>query len=202
MKADVGENISSVVEDCQSQAVFDCLERNARLSVHDEKLIASPGHLDVGAVCRRAGVANLNLSLGTRAIQRKTAQRVAAAGEECFAQRHPAARVRLGQTDANAVRPNNVVKRRPIVGQLGGEFCKIDARTELGVIKVELNALQCSLLRVERIIAGIVGEVGRDGGEAYVPVLRKDEIGDQDARQVGLTEAVAQEESVVLFLVD
>src|ERR1700677_4224432 len=53
VKANVGKNISSVVEDRQSQAVFDGLERNARLSVQDETLVASAGHLDVGAVCRR-----------------------------------------------------------------------------------------------------------------------------------------------------
>src|ERR1700743_1148029 len=48
VKADVGEHISAVVKDSQSQAVFDRLEWNARLSVQDEKLIPSAGHLDVG----------------------------------------------------------------------------------------------------------------------------------------------------------
>ena len=138
---------------------------------------------------------------GPGAIQRKAAQGVAAAGKERLAQGYKAVGKGLRQTDANAVRPDDIVKDGAVVGLLRGQPCEIDAGAQLARIEVEFDRLQGAFVRIQRIVAGIVGEIGRDGGEPNMLILGRHQLGNQNAGQISLTEAVTQKKTSCLFLV-
>ncbi len=131
--------------------------------VENQLLISSGRHLDVRTVCGRSRVAHLDLPLGPGAQQRETAQRVAAAGEERLAQWYIAVGKGLCQADANAVRPHDMVKDGAIVCFLRSQPCKVDAGAQLARIEVEFDRLQGTFMRIQRIVAGVVGEISRNG---------------------------------------
>ena len=87
---------------------FDEVERKAQLGVQDEQFVAAGRNRDLGTR-RRIGriAASRNHALRARPVQRESAQRAAAAGEEPLAQRHFAAGITLLQADTKAVGPDD-----------------------------------------------------------------------------------------------
>ena len=93
------------------------------------------------------------------------------------------------------------MKDRAVVRLLRGEPCEIDAGAQLARIEVDLDRLQGTFVRIQRVVAGVVGDVGRDGGEPNVLILGRHQLRNQDAGQISLAEAVAQEKDIRLLLI-
>ncbi len=85
-----------------------------------------------------------------------------------FAQRDAAVGVGLGQSDAEAVGPDDVVEGLLVVGDLAGELGEIDAGAKLGGVQVEFDRVENAFVFIEHVVARVAGQVGGDGGEAHV----------------------------------
>jgi hypothetical protein len=70
VKSDRRKHIAAVIEDRESQALLNG-QGNSSFGVDNQQLIAAGGNLNIGAVGRRTGTANLNLPLRPGSIQRK-----------------------------------------------------------------------------------------------------------------------------------
>ncbi len=69
------------------------------------------------------------------------------------------------------------MKHRPIVCGLASQLCEVDAGAKLGCIEVELNRLISTFMRIQRIVASVVGEIGRNGREPNVLILGQHQLG-------------------------
>ncbi len=68
-------------------------------------------------------------------------------------------------------------------------------------IEVEFDRLQHTLVRIQRIVACIAGDVGGNRRKPHMLILWQHQIRNEYARQISLAEAITQEEDIVLFLV-
>ena len=136
--------------------------------------------------------ANRDRTLRSGAIQRKTPQGAAAAGEEQFTDRNPAAGKLLLHANSETVGPNDSLAYAFVVSLLGAKPGEIYARSQRNGIDAELNRLIHALVGVERLVACVAREGTGDSGEADVAVFGQNQIRSQEIGERGLPVVVAQ----------
>jgi len=202
VKADSRKDVAAIVEGNNAKALF---ERNGNtgFSVDDHQLIAAARHVDLGTVWSAlTGATDIDITLWPRAVQREAAQRIAATGKERLTQGDAAVGKRLGESDADAVGPHDVMKLLSVQSCLGGEFREIDTGAELAGVDIDFKRSQHALVFVENIVARIAGEICAETRETNVLVSAGNEFGNFDTGKIGFAETVFDEEEVLPGAVD
>ena len=146
--------------------------------------------------------ADLDLPLRSGAVERESAERVPATGEERFADRDAAVVERLRQADAYTVGPHDVVKLLHVDGGLAVEPGEVDAGAQRAGIEIQFGGVEDAAVFVERIVARVAREIGGKSREANVLVFRQNQLGDEDVREVGPRVSVLKEDDVLVRAAD
>ena len=141
----------------------------------------------VGAViarCARRWIVGLSAESGQdlwpRAIQRKAPQAVSPAGKESLADRDMAAGKRIDKSHANIIGPNHPGLHLAVVRGLPEEAREIVSGPHHFRTNPEIQSLENTTMRIERLITRVSNEGSRQHGGPHVLVLRWDEILDQE----------------------
>ena len=106
---------------------------------------------------------------------------------------------RLRETDANAVGPDDMVKLLLVEGSLRGQLREVDVGSELGGVEIDFEGAKHAFVFVENVVSRIAREVCAEAGETNMLIFGRNKIGDRDAREVRLAEAVFDEEEILLL---
>src|SRR5881628_1387265 len=190
-KTDPFESISAVVKSGEREFLLRGY-RQPEFRVEDDELVAASRHLDQAA-CRGIGriAAGGNRRLRTGAVQRKSSQRAAAAGEEFLAYWHLAAEGRLQKAQPQAVRPD-YTPHLPVNRGLREQLAEIEIRSKGRRIHIELEALVGARVSVERVIASIPNPDGPQRRKRGVQLIRRDQFRYQQISKCGLRERVSK----------
>src|SRR5438270_6964095 len=128
VKTDITKDVPAVIEGNYPESLLQ-RHRNAELGVDQEQLIAANPDRDLRARARTVGIAaSRNHALWARAIQRESAQSIAATAEELLAEGDMPAE-RLRESEAHAVGPHDLLLSDALVIRgLSQELSKIEIR--------------------------------------------------------------------------